>query len=268
MFAGRPILEVRASKPVEAMRRLDEMPDVEKTSIFGAAVHAVMRSAEVSPEEIAARLTAAGVTASCRVVEPSLEDAFLDIAERSAFVKALAVASKEIRQILRDRRTLSIVLFVPAFFLLLYGYALNFDIRNIPLAVQDNDRSSASRDVISAFVQLRILCARSGCAEQTSTSSAFSIAATQERCWSFQADSVATRRAASRPAVQFIISGDNANTATTVMAYAVGPRERASPRATKCRRASVAPAAPLLTAETAGLVQPGASQHPASSCPG
>lgn len=83
VFAGRPILEVRASKPVEAMRRLDEMPDVEKTSIFGAAVHAVLRSAEVSPEEIAARLTAAGVTASCRVVDPSLEDAFLDIAERS-----------------------------------------------------------------------------------------------------------------------------------------------------------------------------------------
>jgi ABC-2 type transport system ATP-binding protein len=83
VFAGRPILEVRASKPVEAMRRLDEMPDVEKTSIFGAAVHAVLRSAEVSPEEIAARLTTAGVTASCRVVDPSLEDAFLDIAERS-----------------------------------------------------------------------------------------------------------------------------------------------------------------------------------------
>ena len=83
VFAGRPILEVRASKPVEAMRLLDEMPDVEKTSIFGAAVHAVMRSAEVSAEEIAARLITAGVTASSRVVEPSLEDAFLDIAERS-----------------------------------------------------------------------------------------------------------------------------------------------------------------------------------------
>jgi ABC-2 type transport system ATP-binding protein len=83
VFAGRPILEVRASKPVEAMRLLDEMPDVEKTSIFGAAVHAVMRSAEVSAEQIAARLTTAGVTASSRIVEPSLEDAFLDIAERS-----------------------------------------------------------------------------------------------------------------------------------------------------------------------------------------
>jgi ABC-2 type transport system ATP-binding protein len=84
VFAGRPILEVRAPKPVETMRRLDQMPDVEKTSIFGTAVHAVMRSADASPEVIAARLAAAGVTSSCRVVEPSLEDAFLDIAERSA----------------------------------------------------------------------------------------------------------------------------------------------------------------------------------------
>src|SRR4029079_7292649 len=66
--------------------------------------------------------------------------------------KALAVARKEMRQIMRDRRSLLILLFVPAFFLLVYGYALNFDIRNIRLAVQDDDRSSASRAVISAFV--------------------------------------------------------------------------------------------------------------------
>jgi ABC-2 type transport system ATP-binding protein len=83
IFAGRPILEVQAQEPVEAMRRLDEMPDVEKTSIFGSAVHAVMRSADAGPEAITARLASVGISSSCRVVEPSLEDAFLDIAERS-----------------------------------------------------------------------------------------------------------------------------------------------------------------------------------------
>jgi len=83
IFAGRPILEVRAPRPVEVMRRLEEMPEVEKTSIFGTAVHAVMRSAEASPAAIATRLAAVGITASCTVVEPSLEDVFLDIAERS-----------------------------------------------------------------------------------------------------------------------------------------------------------------------------------------
>ena len=66
------------------MRRLDAMPEIEKTSIFGTAVHAVMRSSQMSPEIIAARLTEAGLPSACRIVEPSLEDAFLDIAERSA----------------------------------------------------------------------------------------------------------------------------------------------------------------------------------------
>jgi drug efflux transport system ATP-binding protein len=84
IFAGRPILEVRAPRPVEAMRRLDEMPEVEKTSIFGTAVHAVLRSADTSPEAIAAQLQAAGIAAHCATVEPSLEDVFLDIAERRA----------------------------------------------------------------------------------------------------------------------------------------------------------------------------------------
>jgi ABC-2 type transport system permease protein len=45
--------------------------------------------------------------------------------------KIWAITVKEMRQISRDRRTLMILLFVPGFFLLLYGYALNFDIRDI-----------------------------------------------------------------------------------------------------------------------------------------
>jgi len=66
--------------------------------------------------------------------------------------KALAVGLKESRQIVRDTRTLLILLFVPAFFLLLYGYALNWDIRHVRLAVLDRDRSTDSRQLVSAFV--------------------------------------------------------------------------------------------------------------------
>jgi ABC-2 type transport system permease protein len=66
-------------------------------------------------------------------------------------VTARAMVRKELRQIMRDRRTLLILVFVPALFLLLYGYALNFDIRNIDLAVEDQDGSTASRELISAF---------------------------------------------------------------------------------------------------------------------
>ena len=85
IFASRPILEVRTSEPVAAMRALDEMPEVEKTSIFGTAVHAVLRSTQTTPELIAGRLAAAGIPpSSCTLVEPSLEDVFLDVAERTA----------------------------------------------------------------------------------------------------------------------------------------------------------------------------------------
>ncbi len=66
--------------------------------------------------------------------------------------KALAVGIKEFRQIRRDRRTLMILLFIPVFFLLLYGYALNFDIKHVRLAVEDRDYTPESRRLVSAFV--------------------------------------------------------------------------------------------------------------------
>jgi ABC-2 type transport system permease protein len=131
-----------------------------------------------------------------------------------------AITIKEFRQIGRDRRTLLILLFVPAFFLLLYGYALNFDIRNIRLAVQDNDRSRASREVISAFVN-------SGYFEFAGeVANAHEIDDVIERDQAravlvipshFGRDVETVRHTS----VQLIINGDNANTATTVMGYGI-----------------------------------------------
>ena len=84
-FAGRPIVEVHATPPVDAMNALDAMPEVEKTSIFGTAVHAVLRTPRADTAAIAARLRAAGLAVTaCEIVEPSLEDVFLDVAERKA----------------------------------------------------------------------------------------------------------------------------------------------------------------------------------------
>lgn len=83
-FAGRPIIEVQAPQPVAAMRQLEAMPEVEKTSIFGTAVHAVLRPPGLDAEVMCSRLQAAGIPATgCHLVDPSLEDVFLDVAERS-----------------------------------------------------------------------------------------------------------------------------------------------------------------------------------------
>ena len=83
VFASRPILEVHAAKPVEAMALLDREEAVEKTSLFGTAVHAVLRSDRVQLEAIARTLEAQGITVhSIGLVSPSLEDVFLDVVER------------------------------------------------------------------------------------------------------------------------------------------------------------------------------------------
>jgi len=85
IFEGRPIVEIRADKPVEAMRLLDAMPDVEKTSLFGTAVHAVLRDARVRPEALAERLRPSGIRVdSLATVSASLEDVFLDVIDKAS----------------------------------------------------------------------------------------------------------------------------------------------------------------------------------------
>ncbi len=84
VFAGRPILEIRADKPVDAMRLLDAMPEVEKTSLFGTAVHAVLKDASLEPRALSERLAGKGITVkSLDRVTPSLEDVFLDVIDRA-----------------------------------------------------------------------------------------------------------------------------------------------------------------------------------------
>jgi ABC-2 type transport system ATP-binding protein len=80
VFVGRTILEIQTDDPVLAMRVLDAMDDVEKTSVFVTAVHAVMRGTEPPADALVARLAQQGVgTRRIEPVEPSLEDVFLEV---------------------------------------------------------------------------------------------------------------------------------------------------------------------------------------------
>lgn len=82
-FEGRPILEIRSTSPVAVMTWLDKWPPVEKTSLFGTAVHAVLRGRDVTPAEVEAALRKADLPASSvATVVPSLEDVFLDVVDR------------------------------------------------------------------------------------------------------------------------------------------------------------------------------------------
>ena len=161
--------------------------------------------------------------------------------------KALAVARKELRQIGRDRRTLLILLLVPAFFRLLYGYALSFDVQNVSLAVQDNDRSPTSRAIVSAFVNSGYfeLVADAPTADaivdliDRNTARAVLVVPT-----GFDRDV----RSARPTSVQLIVNGDNANTATTVVGYGLSIINGMSARYALEARVGTA-GGPLLTVE-------------------
>jgi ABC-2 type transport system permease protein len=133
--------------------------------------------------------------------------------------KIAAVAVKELRQIVRDPLSLLMLLGLPAFMLVLYGFALNFDVRHVALAVQDRDHTAASRDLVSAFVN----------------STYFDLAATpapgadlerllergRARGVLVIPEDYGRRLAAGETApVQLLLDGADANTATTVLGYA------------------------------------------------
>ena len=82
-FADRPIIELRGPDAVALMSWLDTSPLVEKTSLFGTAVHAVLRRSTTKIDEVTAGLRGAGLTVdSATTVVPSLEDVFLDVVDR------------------------------------------------------------------------------------------------------------------------------------------------------------------------------------------
>lgn len=133
--------------------------------------------------------------------------------------KVVAVYRKELRQILRDRRTLTTIVFVPAFFLLLYGYALNWDIRHIALAVQDRDATPQSRALVSAFVNSGYFDRVADVYDPSELDRLLNLNHARAALVipeGFGRDLTAGRT----PEVQLLIDGDNANTATTVMSYA------------------------------------------------
>lgn len=63
----------------------------------------------------------------------------------------LAIARKEVMHILRDPRSLTVAILMPLMMVLLYGYAIDMELRNLPVAVLDYDQTSASRDLVETM---------------------------------------------------------------------------------------------------------------------
>ena len=229
VFADRPILEVTVGESGRghARARRDARGREDQRLRHGGARGAQARQRATLCDALGAAprrergVPVAGIATRCRRRSRTCSSRSSTRGELTDAKSALAVGRKELRQIARDRRTLLILLFVPAFFLLLYGYALNFDIRHIRLAVDDRDRIAESRALVSAFVN-------SGYFDLSRTSSAtprFSDRPDGSQRGPRRARDPGGPRADAADGqtapVQVLLNGDNANTATTVMGYAL-----------------------------------------------
>ncbi|HEX9852270.1 MAG TPA: ABC transporter permease, partial [Woeseiaceae bacterium] len=74
-----------------------------------------------------------------------------------ALRKLFAVIKKEFRQLRRDRITFFMIVGVPIGQILLFGYAINTDVRNLKSAVADQADSHLSRQFIAELGQTQVL---------------------------------------------------------------------------------------------------------------
>lgn len=67
------------------------------------------------------------------------------------FCRLWGVMLKEFRQMRRDKRSLALQLFVPAIMLVMFGYAITFDVKHVKIVVLDHDKSAPTREFIQGF---------------------------------------------------------------------------------------------------------------------
>ena len=71
--------------------------------------------------------------------------------------RLLAITKKEVRQLRRDRLTFGMIVGIPVIQLLLFGYAINTDVRNLSTAITDQSASHLSRQFISELRETQVV---------------------------------------------------------------------------------------------------------------
>ena len=133
--------------------------------------------------------------------------------------RVLATAVKELLQLRRDWRTALALLAMPVILLLIYGFALSFDVTDIRLGVVDQSRSQASRRVVEAFLKSGYFIQRAVLDDMRPLDDLFT-SETIQAALVIPADfasRTADRRSSS---IQFILDGSDAQMANTVLGYA------------------------------------------------
>jgi ABC-2 type transport system permease protein len=133
-------------------------------------------------------------------------------------MRIATIMVKEMRQISRDPATLGMLLVVPLFLLLLFGFAISLDVRHIPLAILDHDKTEGSRGFLESFLHSEYFNLK-GTIDRESQADGLldegSVLVALVIPVGFGRD-VANGR---RVEVQAIVDGSNATTAATAIGY-------------------------------------------------
>lgn len=74
-----------------------------------------------------------------------------------SFQRIVSIARKEVRQLARDRLTFGMIIGIPTMQLLLFGYAINTDVRNMTAMVYDESNTSLSRQFVDRVAQTQVV---------------------------------------------------------------------------------------------------------------
>jgi len=129
-----------------------------------------------------------------------------------------ALVKKEFRQIRRDARTLSLIFIFPVFLLMLFGYALSLDVKNVKIAVKDNDNSPETREFI-AMLESSSYFNVIGYLHNDKEINSMLDEKLVQCVVVFPANFTDDLRAGKNVQLQFLIDGVDGNTATVIMNY-------------------------------------------------
>jgi ABC-2 type transport system permease protein len=133
--------------------------------------------------------------------------------------RLMAIARKEAIQLRRDPRSLILAFALPVFMLVMFGYAITWDVRDIRMAVVDQDRSARSREFLDSFASsgyFRVVKALDSAAQAPALFDRGEVKLVIVVPPGFDRDLLHGHGAP----VQALVDGADANTATIVLGYA------------------------------------------------
>ncbi|MCG6923547.1 MAG: ABC transporter permease [Acidobacteria bacterium] len=129
------------------------------------------------------------------------------------------VIVKEFLQLRQDRRMIPVIFVAPVVQITLFGFAVNTDVTNVPTVLVDQDKSAASRDLVSRFVGSGYF-ELVGVEERVEAASPWLVTGDAQLALVIASGYGRALASGQTPRVQVIVDGSDSSATTVVLGYA------------------------------------------------